>query len=170
MGKKFCMLFVLAFLAAGGVFAKGSFIVDTAPLLKGVIASDSDSKTSFFGLGAEYQHVLGKQLSLGARMDLIAGKVMNVDAFYFGFSLHGRYYLSAILEKAFIDAGLGVNTARVNDEKVFLGLSLELKAGYTVPLGKSLRLEPALSYIVAKSGGFPTPLGWQLGLGLGFAF
>ena len=148
---------------------KHNVIVDAAPLVKGIIASDSDTSTSFFGIGADYQYILDKSLSIGGRMDFIAGKMMKLNAVYFGLAVHGRYYLTAMLERAFLDAGLGFSTSSVDGEEVFSGLTLELKAGYTVPLGKTLRLEPTLAYILAKSGVFPTPIGLQIGLGIGFS-
>ena len=174
MAKKVVCILILALLAAGSVCAqaaakKHNVIVDAAPLVKGIIASDSDTSTSFFGIGADYQYILDKSLSIGGRMDFIAGKMMKLNAVYFGLAVHGRYYLTAMLERAFLDAGLGFNTASVDDEEVFSGLTLELKAGYTAPLGKTLRLEPTLAYILAKSGVFPTPIGLQIGLGIGFS-
>ena len=180
MAKKGFFVLVLALFAAGGIFAqakgakvapakKNLITLDLAPLFKGIVASDGKAKDGFFGLGAEYDRALGKSLSLGARLDLVAGKKSDLSVVYFGMALHGRYYLSAVLEKAFLDAGLGFNTASMEGNKLFSGLSFELKAGYTVPLGKLIRLEPSLAYIYAKGGNFPTPLGWQLGLGLGIA-
>ena len=175
MAKKLVWALVFVLLTAGGVFAqtadkKHNVIVDAAPLVKGTIASDSDTKSGFFAVGVDYQYVLNERLSVGGRLDFILGTAWNLSASYFGLAAHGRYYLTAMLEKAFLDAGFGFNTASLGGETEFFGLTLELKVGYTVPLNPKLKVEPTLAYILAKSGGFPTPLGLQIGLGVCFGF
>ena len=176
MARKILLALLFAAFIGGSAFAqaaaakKNNIIVDAAPLIKGIIASDTDSKTALFGIAADYQYALNKSFSVGGRADVILGKAMNANAFYFGLAAHGRYYLTAILERAFLDAGFGFSTASLNGKTDFFGLSLELKTGYTVPLGKTIRLEPTLAYILAKSGYFPTPVGLQIGLGVGFGF
>lgn len=178
-------MLLAAFAAAGGVYAqkkggvsaskKNLLFLDLAPIAVGYIASDKDMQLSYFGIGAEYQRALGKSLSLGLRGDLITGREWSVKTLYWGIALHGRYYLTSVLEEAFLDAGVGFNRATYQSSrtvKLFEGLTFELKAGYTVPLGKVFRLEPAVSFVRSKgkNSSLPVPLEWCTGLGFGLAF
>ena len=175
MAKKVLLVLALAAFAAGGAFAqekgkKNNIIIDAGPLLKGIIASN-DAAT-FFGVGAEYLRGMGKSFGIGVRGDFMTGAEMT----YFGVAVHARQYLAVLLKEAFIDAGVGFNTLSGGGGALFTGLTFELKAGYTVAMGKTIRVEPTLGYVLSKSagggmggGGLPTPLGWQIGLGIGFS-
>ncbi|MDR2468372.1 MAG: hypothetical protein LBD22_05375 [Spirochaetaceae bacterium] len=166
MAKKGLLVVALAFFAASGVFAqqKNNIIIDAGPLLKGIIASN-DAET-FFGAGVEYLRGLGKSFGIGIRGDFMTG----ADQTYLAISVHGRQYLTTLLKEAFLDAGVGFNRLSWASGSIFSGLTFELKAGYTVAMGKTIRVEPTLGYILSKSGGsMPTPLGWQIGLGFGFS-
>jgi hypothetical protein len=174
MAKKMILALILAMAVTGGVFAQGknAVAVDVAPLAKGIIASDSDTDTSIFGIAASFEHPMAPHYSIGARMDLYAGKVFDIDGTYFGLSAHGRWYpLSATLEKLYLDAGLGFNSL---DSKLveFGGLTFALKTGWKLLFKEKFFAEPSLEYILAKSSEFVpfTPLGWQIGLGLGMNF
>jgi hypothetical protein len=53
----------------------------------------------------------------------------------------------------------------------FTSLIISLKTGYKVITKSGLYLEPSLAYVLSKNGmAYPTPLGWNGGLRLGFAF
>jgi hypothetical protein len=110
---------------------------------------------------------MGKSFGIGIRGDFMTGASQT----YFAVSVHGRQYLATLLKEAFLDAGVGFNMLNAPGGSLFSGLTFELKAGYTVAMGKTIRVEPTLSYILSKSGGLgmPTPLGWQIGLGFGFS-
>jgi hypothetical protein len=56
----------------------------------------------------------------------------------------------------------------------FTGLIVSLKMGYKLVTKNGFYMEPSLAYVLSKSSIagdlIPTPLGWNGGLRLGFAF
>jgi hypothetical protein len=197
--KKFLVVFgaILGMaLVSGPLFAQANAVtLDVAPLAKGIITSDSDYDTAIFGIAASYERLLVPHFSLGLRMDLYAGRVgndltksANLDGqkvVYFGLNAQGRVYpLSDSMDKLFIEAGLGFNTFSVTldsdvkaagysaDEFNFSGLTVDGKMGWRHVFGRMIFLEPSIGYVLAKSNSYAgfTPLGWQLGIGLGAAF
>jgi hypothetical protein len=168
--------------------------IDLGPTFKGIIASDSDMDTAIFGIGVSYERLINSHFTFGLRMDLYTGTVgdpqledLKVDVpsiMYFGMNAQGRVYpLSENMDKLFIEAGLGFNTLSVTldkdlkdyvseDDYEFSGLTFEGKIGYKQFFGGRFFAEPSLGYVLAKSNpqGTFTPLGWQLGLGVGVAF
>jgi hypothetical protein len=160
--------------AAGG--AKIALSLDTFPLIKGVIWSDSDADNSQFALAPVFEFLVAPHFAVGAGADLYFGEVSKVDFFYFGLAVHGRWYpLSSGLDKFFVDAGLGINLATLDgkDPKPkdggMTGITASLKAGWKLLLVSSFFVEPSMAFVYAKTpvAGYPTPLGWQAGLGVG---
>ncbi|MDR0553931.1 MAG: hypothetical protein LBG76_03930 [Treponema sp.] len=163
--------------AAGG--AKIALSLDTFPLIKGVIWSDNDADNSQFALAPVLEFLVAPHFAVGAGADLYIGKVSDIDVFYLGLAVHGRWYpLSSGLDKLFIDAGLGFNLATVdgNDAKPeeggMTGITASLKAGWKLMFGSRFFVEPSMAFIYAKTpmGGYPTPVGWQAGLAIGLTF
>jgi hypothetical protein len=174
MAKKMILGLVLAAVIAAGAFAqsKNAVAVDVVPLAKGLIATDTDTNTSVFGIAASFEHPMAPHYSIGARMDLYAGEVSDTSGTYFGMSAHGRWYpLSETWEKLYLDAGLGFNTLNSKVAE-FSGLTFGLKTGWKLLFKEKFFAEPSLEYILAKSVVVVpfTPLGWQIGLGLGMNF
>jgi hypothetical protein len=170
MAKKVLVAAALAFFAASGAFAqqKNSIIIDAGPLLKGVILSPEGGDT-FLGIGAEYLRGMGKAFGIGIRGDLMTGNQIT----YIGIAVHARQYMTTLLKEAFIDAGVGFCNLSMGGGGSS-GLTFELKAGYTAAMGKTIRVEPTIGYVVSKFGkdtgfGMPVPSEWQIGLGIGFS-
>ena len=178
--KKWNKLFLLAMLGmvlgSGPLFAQANAVtIDVAPLFKGLIATDSDTDTGIFGIGASYERLLLPHFALGLRMDLYAGKVNDQSGVYFGLDAQGRVYpLSDTMEKLFIEAWLGFNTLSVenSDDEEFTSLTFQGKLGYLHFFNRAIFIEPGIGYVLAKSSSAVpvTPLGWQLACGVGFAF
>jgi hypothetical protein len=152
--------------------------LDTMPLLKGIIWTDSDADDSLFALSPSFEYRVVPHFSVGGTVDLWFGEASKVDIFYFGLSVHGRWYpLSEGLDKLFLDAGLGFNSFAVDGETDsqyggFAGVTTGLKAGWKLMMGQMFFVEPSMAYVYSKSSSqeAPTPLGWQAGLSIGMAF
>jgi len=165
---------------AAGAAAKAksnAIALDMFPLLKGIVVSDSDIDFSVFSLSSSYERLIVPHFSLGPDLDL---SFIDIDAeeifVYFCIAAEGRYYPSANFDKFFIGTQLGVSLLSYDGKTKaeyggFVGLFTSLKMGYKVVTSKGFYMEPSLSYVLAKNNGyFPTPLGWQGGLRLGFVF
>jgi hypothetical protein len=183
--------------AAPGV-KKNAVTLDMIPLLKGLIAYDSDADTSFFCVAAAYERLVAPHFSFGAEIDVYPGKVFDVDYLYFSLALAGRFYsMSEYMEKFFIGASLGFNSQSIDGKTKaeyggFTGLLVSLKAGYKLLFTDTFFVEPSLSYTYSKSGfglsgssddssdssdwfgffGMTTPPnnGWEAGLRIGISF
>jgi hypothetical protein len=156
---------------------KVAISLDLFPLVKGLIWSDSDADNSLAAIVPVLEYLVYPHFTVGAAADLYFGKYMDVEVFYLGLALHGRYYpLSEGLDKLFIDAGLGFNVFSYDgsfkkEQGGFSGITLSLKAGYKLMFTPHFFLEPSMGFIYAKTGGYiPTPSGWQPGLNIGFVF
>jgi len=188
-----CGVFALVLMLAGTgmVFAqegtasgekKNSITLDMIPLFKGFIASDADDDTFFFCMALAYERLVAPRFSIGAEIDLYPGELHTISYMYFGLAAAGRYYpMSEQMEKFFLGANLGFNVQAIDGETDsahggFFGLTIGLKAGYRLLLGKTFFFEPSMSYTYSKSGslsmfgGTPSNLGWQAGLRLGVSF
>jgi len=200
--KKQVILLILALVVAGGIFAqeqaeesaepaapgvkKNAVTLDTIPLLKGIIVSDSGADTAFFCVAAAYERLVAPHFSFGAEVDLYPGKVFDVDYLYISMAATGRFYsMSEYMEKFFIGASLGFNSQSIDGKTKgaygFTGLLVSLKAGYKLLLTDMFFVEPSLSYTYSKSGfgssdssGFsmttPPNNGWEAGLRIGISF
>jgi len=192
MKKIFCVLLLLA--CTGMIFAqekaaegeaaskegKNTVTLDAIPLFKGIIASDSDADIFFFCTAVAYERLIAPHFSIGAELDLYPGKLFDVGYMYFGLAAAGRYYpMSEQMEKFFLGASLGFNMQMIDGKTDseyggFFGLTIGLKAGYKIMMGKIFSLEPSMSYTYSKSGEFwgtiPINLGWQGGLRIGVSF
>ena len=176
-----CVILVLV--CAGAAFAQdaggkaNAITLDLIPLLKGLLASDSDSDQSYFCISAGYERLIAPHFSLGAEVDLYLGEHgRDVDYLYMGVAAAGRYYpMSEYMEKFFIGASIGFNSQWIDGKSEaryggFQGPLIGVKAGYKVLMGNAFFVEPSMSYNYAKfaSPGI-TPLGWQGGLRIGIA-
>jgi hypothetical protein len=157
--------------------AKIAVSLDAFPLVKGIIWSDDDADNSLFALAPGFEYLVHPHFTVGGGADLYFGKASDIDVFYFGLAIHGRWYpMSTGLDKLFIDAGLGFNVFSLDGETDpekggFSGITISLKAGYKLMFTPNLFVEPAMSFVYAKiPGSVPTPLGWQPGLSIGGAF
>jgi hypothetical protein len=181
MKEKFVLGLLLMLAITAGLSAQQTKTiavgVDTMPLFKGFIWADSDADKSLAALAPSFEYVVVPHFSIGAAVDLYFGELAKVDIFYFGLAVHGRWYpLSVGLDKLFLDAGLGFNSYAVDGETDseaggFKGLTVGLKAGWKLMMGRTFFMEPSMAYVYAKTrGSVPTPLGWQAGLSIGVAF
>jgi hypothetical protein len=110
--------------------------------------------------------------------DLWIGEASKVDFFYLGLAAQGRWYpLSKGVDKLFVGALVGFNVFALdgNLESEYggmAGLVAGLKAGWKIMIGPSFFVEPAMSYIYAKTPvvALPGISGWQAGLSIGGAF
>ena len=166
--------------AASGA-SKNTITLDAIPLFKGFIASDSDADTFFFCMAFAYERLVAPHFSIGAELDIYPGSLgKDVGYMYFGMAAAGRFYpMSEQMEKFFIGANLGFNTQSIDgkskpEDGGFTGLTIGLKAGYKLLMGKMFSVEPSMSYTYSKSGEVmgmvPLNLGWQGGLRIGIAF
>lgn len=156
--------------------------LDLFPLLKGFIATDSDSNTNFVCLAVSYERLVASHYSIGVNLDLFPGKVYDVEYMYFGLNAFARFYpMSANGEKFFLGASVGINRQTVDGKAAaehggFFGLTTSLCAGYKALIVGGLYIEPSMSYVLSKigevnmSGASVIPLGWQGGLRLGYSF
>ena len=161
--------------------SKNTITLDAIPLFKGFIASDSDADLSFFCIALAYEHLVAPHFTIGAELDMYPGKVgKDVDYMYFGIAAAGRFYpMSEQMEKFFLGASLGFNSQTIDGKSGaeyggFTGLTIGLKAGYKLLMGKMFSVEPSMSYTYSKSGLLlgmtPVNLGWQGGLRIGVSF
>lgn len=185
-----CGLAVVLLLASAGMAfsqetssgeRKNAVTLNLMPLFKGFLAADSDSDTSFFCIAASYERLVAPHYSIGGQIDLYPGKLFDVDYMYFGIAAAARFYpMSENMEKFFLGANLGFNVQSIDgsskaEDGGFAGLLVGLEAGYRLLLG-GLIIEPSMAYVYSKTselafmGASVTPLGWQAGLRIGFAF
>jgi hypothetical protein len=177
MKKIMCVILLAAGLTAAISAQNFSIGVDTMPLFKGFMWSDSDKDNSLFALSPSFEYLVAPNFSLGAGMDLWFGKALDIDIFYFGLAAQGRWYpLSEGLDKLFVGALLGFNLFSLDgktdaDKGGMSGLVTGLKAGWKIRFG-SLFVEPSMSFVYAKTlDTLPTmPNGWQAGLTIGGVF
>jgi hypothetical protein len=158
---------------SSGSLPKNDLSLNVSPLLKGIIASDSNSKTSFWGIGASYERLVAPHYSIGAELTVVNYSIDGTTALtYFGLDAHGRFYpLSESLEKLFLDAGLGLNNIKPNAGDSTTGLTFGLKTGYKLNVKPKFFIEPSISYNLLKTGNMEiAPLGWQIGLNFGLLF
>jgi len=183
--KKIVCILVLTCAIMGGAFAQqkpaetpkegiNSAALDVFQLLKGFVASSD----VFFGLNvsASYERLIAPHYSIGPDLDFYFASINDTPAIYFSIAAEGRYYpVSANFEKFFLGATLGFNVLAIDGKTKaesggFAGLITSLKAGYKLIASKNLFIEPSMSYVLSKSGGLSTPLGWQGGLRIGYIF
>ncbi|MDR1468686.1 MAG: hypothetical protein LBT00_05275 [Spirochaetaceae bacterium] len=164
---------------AGGSAGRKSNAVtlDVMPLFKGAIASDSSEgvDSSYINvLALGYERNLGARYSFGVSGDLWFGEFSkDVEFTYFALAAHGRLYLLEDFSKLFIDAGLGFNSVKSDDDGAELtGLIVSLKLGWKHYFTPGFFVEPSIAYVQSKSGSSTrvAPIGWQPGLILGIAF
>ena len=181
--NRWLCVMVLVLVCIGAVFAQGenAIAVDLIPLVKGALASDSDTDTSFFGITAAYERLVAIYYSIGIEFDLYTGELNDIDYQYIGVAAAFRFYpMYADLEKFFLGASLGYNQQTLDEKKDvelggFSGLFISLKAGYKILLGDRFFFEPSMSYTYSKTntaffGTTPQNIGWQAGLRIGFVF
>jgi hypothetical protein len=177
---------------------KHSISMDLFPMFKGFIAAENTDnyQTSYFCMAFAYEALIASHLSVGADMSLYFGKIdfdadiKDIDSSYFSLTGEFRIYpQSESFEKAFIGTTFGFNMFSVDGKSDaehggFFGLTTSLKAGYKMITSKGFYMEPSLSYVLSKSPGkgsslatmfsssmtMPTPLGWEGGFRLGWAF
>ncbi|MDR0908783.1 MAG: autotransporter domain-containing protein [Spirochaetaceae bacterium] len=186
MKKKMVVTAVCLFGLSSGLFAQSeqasvwnAITIDAVPLVQGFIAGENvegDADTKIFGIAASYERLLVSGYSIGIRLDLYTGEVSGADVTYFGMDAHGRWYpLSTNHEKLYLDVGIGFSNLdqEGSDDPVFTGLTFALKTGWRQVIADGFFLEPSLGYVLAKSNQNSmsfSPIGWQLGFGLGFVF
>jgi hypothetical protein len=193
--KKFCFFLTLALLCAGASFGqagkKNALSIDTAPLLRGFVATHDNPDIGFFGAGLFYERLFGSHYSLGGRFDFLLGEydsgAVEADITYFALSAHGRVYpLSQGLAKLYLDLGIGFNTIDLDmpGQKNEGGLTFALKAGYKHFFNDFIFVEPSIAYVYAKrisdalpgvGSGLsrvydPSPFEWTPGLLFGISF
>jgi hypothetical protein len=177
---------MLLAIAAGSVSVQEAFAqqklavgLDTMPLFKGLIWSDSDADNSLFAISPSFEYLVAPHFSIGGIVDIWPGTGNDVDVFYFGFAAQGRWYpLSNGLDKLFVGAALGFNMLSVDGEDPdtehggFAGPTVSLRVGWKLLFGSHFFVEPSMGYVYSKVSEFggPTPLGWQPGLIIGGTF
>jgi len=158
---------------------KNAISMDTMPLFRGFIASDSDTDTFFFCMTFAYERLIASHFTIGGEIDLYPGrvgrkyevypfpppndklsvtKISTKPYFYFAMAANARFYpMSEYMEKFFLGVNLGFNVQAIDGEAGknggFAGLTAGLNAGYKLLLGKMFFLEPAIAYTYSKSGG-----------------
>ena len=143
--------------------------LDLFPMIKGIIWSDNDKDDGLFALAPSFEVLVHPHFTVGGALDMYFGKAKDVDIFYFGLAVHGRWYpLSTGLDKFFLDTGLGFNVFAYDGETDakkggFAGLTMSLKAGYKLMFTRNF-------YAKTSTASVPMPLGWQPGLNIGGAF
>ena len=175
LNKKIVFLAVLVMVCMGTVHTQENALsLDLFPLFKGVLASDSDAKTSYYCFALGYERLVIPHFSIGANLDLFPGKFMDIDFFYLSVAATGRYYtMSEHFEKFFVGGLFGINRLSIDGKAKpenggFLDLIFGLNAGYRMIFPNNLYAEPSMSYIYAKTDGVVGPLGWQAGLRIGY--
>jgi hypothetical protein len=195
--KKIVCILLLALAGIGAVFAQAqpapaeaskevsnNLTIDLFSLAKGIIASDSEDKISYFSIYAGFERLIAPHFSIGADLDMTLGKWDTINVNYIGIAAEGRYYpMSANFEKFFLGTALGFNTLSVDGKSKpeyggFTGVTASLKAGYKLLTAKNITIEPSMSYVLSKYSvlaayfgqAIPSPLGWQGGLRIGAAF
>jgi hypothetical protein len=179
--KKPVLVLVLAAVVVGGVFAqekkeaaaepanKFTLTIDAAPLLKALIASDSDKDISHFGVGAVLEFDF-KGLNAGVRADLgISDVGFNIT--YLDVLALWRFYPLAQLTKLYLSTELGFSYEKMDMPGLdpTIGLAFGLRAGWKQQFNK-IFIDTSLGYGYSKESAAPFAWhGWQAGLGFGFA-
>jgi len=184
MKKLYCLL-VFSFACTGLVFSqegsKNAITLDLMTLLKGFIASDSNSDTAFGCMAFAYERMIFPHLSVGAEVDLYPGTLNNKNFMFFGFAAAARYYpMSEYMKKFFFGTFLGINLLSTDgkidvDNGDFTGMFAGLRAGYKLPVTNIFFIEPSMSYSYSKTnfeymGLIPHNFGWQASLRAGISF
>ena len=189
-----CVIF-LALVCTGAVFAQKSgatksaapsekenaIALDVFHLMRGFIATDSDTDSSFFVIAATYERLVAPHFTVGPELDLIFGKIYDESAMYFALGINSRFYpMTEKMEKFFFGASLGFNRQAIKGKTKkenggFIGPYVALRAGYKLTLGETVFYEPSMSYTYSKTNEFlhgmaPHNIGWQGALRLGFSF
>jgi hypothetical protein len=165
---------------------KNAITLDTIPLFKGFIASDSDADIAFFCIALAYERLLAPHFSIVPNLDLYFGKMGedmdgdNIPYVYFSIVAEGRYYITEQMDKFFVGAMLGFNVQAIDgdsdeEDGGFAGPLIGVKVGYRALMGKVFFFEPSMSYTYSKTnaglfGMTPQSIGWQAGLRLGVSF
>jgi hypothetical protein len=163
---------------------KNGVALDAFQLFKGFIVSDSNYDFSAFMFSFSYERLLVPHFSLGGDFDWYYLGFDGTSGFYFSMAAEGRYYpMSENFEKFFLGTTLGFNVLSLDgstkpENGGFTGLIISLKTGYKLITAANIYLEPSLSYVLSKSSiasefflvFLGTPLGWNGGLRIGFAF
>jgi hypothetical protein len=195
----FCVI-VLALVCAGAAFAQqepaepaapaakeltNALALDAFQLFKGFIATDNDSGFSDFAVSVAYERLVAPHFSIGVDMDLQFLKFDveggdDIDGNYFSLAAEGRYYPQADFEKFFLGTTFGYNQLSIDGKTKpenggFTSLIVSLKMGYKLVTKNGFYVEPSLAYVLSKSSmtswfSVPTPLGWNGGLRIGYAF
>jgi hypothetical protein len=162
---------------------KNAVALDVFQLFKGFIATEEDVITVYI-FSTSYERLLVPHFSIGADLDLYLLKFEveggdDINGNYFSLAAEGRYYPSADFEKFFLGTTLGYNQLSIDgktkrEDGGFSSLIISLKMGYKLITKSGFYMEPSLAYILSKysivGDVIPTPLGWNGGLRLGFAF
>jgi len=158
---------------------KNAVTLDTIPLFKGFVATDSDGNF-FFYMAFAYERLIFPHFSVGGEVELIPGTAGSEPYFYLGVAASARFYFTEYMEKFFLGVTLGFNMQIVNGKidpqySGFAGMSVGLKAGYKLMLGKMFFVEPSMGYNYSKThtslfGTTPQNIGWQAGLRVGISF
>ncbi len=182
-------------IAKGPIERKNAISLDLFPLFKGIAASENtDSfEIGLFALALAYERLIVPHFSIGAGIDAYFGNIEtageNMPLVYFSLQAKTRFYpLSESADKLFLGASIGFNLLSVDGETDrdesfgagFAGFTAVLEAGYRLIIEKGFYVEPAISYVLSKAPmiaeggvtGIPelTPLDWEGGLRIGFAF
>jgi hypothetical protein len=182
MVKRPILVFITAVVFAGGVYAqeaaeaatpknKFTLTLDAAQLFRGIIASDSDSDTSHFGLGAVLEFDISG-INTGVRADLGISDLDGTNLTYFDILALWRFYPLAQLTKLYLSTELGFSYEKldVSGSDAVSGLVFGLRAGWKQQFNK-IFIDTSMGYGYSKDSMGPFGWhGWQAGLGIGFAF
>jgi len=161
--------------------SKNAVTLDIMALIKGFVASDSNTDTLFFNISVAYERLLFPGFSIGGEFYLIPGMFYEKDFMFFGIAAAGRYYpFSKYMENFFLGAFLGFNMQFIDwefkaEQGGFAGMYAGLNAGYKWHFAGMFFVEPSLSYTYSKTdfdfqGKLPNNYGWQAGLRAGVSF
>jgi len=160
---------------------KNAVTLDAMALVKGFIASDTNTETLFFNISLGYERLLFAHFSVGAELYLTPGTFYEENFMFLGIAATGRYYLlSEYMDKFFLGAIVGFNMQFVDgkinaEDGGFAGMYAGLNAGYKFHFTKMFFVEPSLSYTYSKTdmdsyGMTPVNYGWQVSLRAGISF
>jgi hypothetical protein len=153
--------------------------IDLFPLFKGIIAGDSENKSSYYCIVAGYEHLIAPHLSIGANISYyIIDFNKDLSGNYFSLTGELRVYSdSESIGEFFFGTAVGFNMFSVDgksdkDAGGFIGLLASLKTGYKLITESGFFIEPSLSYVLSKYSEWSDvpPLGLEGGFRLGFAF